>query len=163
MRPGADDRFALGDSRWTRMRHGRALQIDPNDVDALDGTAVTYFFDFINGWGDPGTDYNARRSYPNRTKHSLAVQRGCPHCASFRGARDGHWTSVASRERSCIVVKKVGAFELIVDVYHLLNARVIFVSIPRTNLMRGDFDVRVGHSVCGAIYVLGGHRINRLD
>jgi adenylate cyclase len=38
----------------------RALQIDPNDVDALDGTAVTYFFDFINGWGDPGTDYEAK-------------------------------------------------------------------------------------------------------
>jgi tetratricopeptide (TPR) repeat protein len=38
----------------------RALKIDPNDVDALDGTAVTYFFDFINGWGDPGTDYEAK-------------------------------------------------------------------------------------------------------
>jgi adenylate cyclase len=38
----------------------RALQIDPNDVDALDGTAGTYFFDFINGWGDPGTDYDAK-------------------------------------------------------------------------------------------------------
>jgi adenylate cyclase len=38
----------------------RALQIDPNDVDALDGTAGTYFFDFINGWGDPGTDYDVK-------------------------------------------------------------------------------------------------------
>jgi tetratricopeptide (TPR) repeat protein len=38
----------------------RALQIDPNEIDALDGTAVTYFFDFINGWGDPGTDYEAK-------------------------------------------------------------------------------------------------------
>ena len=38
----------------------RALQNDPNEVDALDGTAATYFFDFINGWGDPGTDYEAK-------------------------------------------------------------------------------------------------------
>jgi adenylate cyclase len=38
----------------------RALQIDPNEIDALDGSAVTYFFDFINGWGDPGTDYDAK-------------------------------------------------------------------------------------------------------
>ncbi len=37
----------------------RALQIDPNDADALNGTALTYFFDFIYGWGDPGTDYEA--------------------------------------------------------------------------------------------------------
>jgi adenylate cyclase len=38
----------------------RALQIDSNEVDALDGTAATYFFDLINGWGDPGTDYDAK-------------------------------------------------------------------------------------------------------
>jgi adenylate cyclase len=38
----------------------RALQIDPTDVEALNGTAATYFFDFINGWGDPGTDYDAK-------------------------------------------------------------------------------------------------------
>jgi adenylate cyclase len=38
----------------------QALQIYPKDVDALNGTAATYFFDFINGWGDPGTDYDAK-------------------------------------------------------------------------------------------------------
>jgi adenylate cyclase len=43
-----------------RTQFERALQIDPTDVDALNGTAVTYFFDFINGWGEPGTDYDAK-------------------------------------------------------------------------------------------------------
>jgi adenylate cyclase len=43
-----------------RTMFQRALQIDPTDVDALNGTAVTNFFDFINGWGDPGTDYDAK-------------------------------------------------------------------------------------------------------
>ena len=38
----------------------RALQINSTDVDALNGTAFTYFLDFINGWGDPGTDYDAK-------------------------------------------------------------------------------------------------------
>jgi TolB-like protein len=38
----------------------RALQIDSSDADALSGTALTYFLDFINGWGDPGTDYEAK-------------------------------------------------------------------------------------------------------
>jgi tetratricopeptide (TPR) repeat protein len=38
----------------------RALQIEPTDVHALNGTAVTYLLDFVNGWGDPGTDYDAK-------------------------------------------------------------------------------------------------------
>ncbi|HEX9168157.1 MAG TPA: tetratricopeptide repeat protein, partial [Roseiarcus sp.] len=43
-----------------RASFERALQIDPTDVAALNGTAVTNFFDFLNGWGDPGTDYDAK-------------------------------------------------------------------------------------------------------
>ena len=50
----------------------RALQIDPNEVDALDGTAVTYFIDFINGWGDPGTDYDAKVLGPANRAINLA-------------------------------------------------------------------------------------------
>ena len=38
----------------------RALQIDPDDAEALAGSALTYFFDYIYGWGDPGTDYDAK-------------------------------------------------------------------------------------------------------
>jgi len=38
----------------------RALQIDPNNAEALSGSAETYAFDWNNGWGDPGTDYDAR-------------------------------------------------------------------------------------------------------
>ena len=41
-------------SYQARALFERALQIDPNEVDALDGTTVTYFFDFINGWATPG-------------------------------------------------------------------------------------------------------------
>ena len=43
-----------------RALFDRALQIDPNDADALAGSAQTYFVDYIYGWGDPGTDYEAK-------------------------------------------------------------------------------------------------------
>jgi adenylate cyclase len=38
----------------------RALQIDPNDADALAGSAQTYLDDYFFGWGDPGADYEAK-------------------------------------------------------------------------------------------------------
>jgi tetratricopeptide (TPR) repeat protein len=38
----------------------RALQIDPNDADALAGSASVYLNYFNNAWGDPGTDYEAK-------------------------------------------------------------------------------------------------------
>ena len=38
----------------------RALKIDPNDADALTGSAESYAFDWNNGWGDSGTDYDAK-------------------------------------------------------------------------------------------------------
>jgi adenylate cyclase len=40
-----------------RALFDRALQIDPNDADALAGSAQTYIIDYFYGWGDPGTDY----------------------------------------------------------------------------------------------------------
>jgi TolB-like protein/Flp pilus assembly protein TadD len=43
-----------------RALFNRALQIDPNDADALAGSAYTYFGDFIYGWGEPGTDFEAK-------------------------------------------------------------------------------------------------------
>jgi adenylate cyclase len=56
-RPPGEGRDML---HQARSLFERALQIDPTDVDALNGTAATYFFDFINGWGDLGTDYDAK-------------------------------------------------------------------------------------------------------
>jgi adenylate cyclase len=47
-------------NREARTLFDRALQIDPKDADSLAGSALTYNFDFINGWGDPGTDYEAK-------------------------------------------------------------------------------------------------------
>jgi tetratricopeptide (TPR) repeat protein len=38
----------------------RTLQIDPNDANALAGSAQTYADDFFFGWGDQGTDYDAK-------------------------------------------------------------------------------------------------------
>ena len=37
-----------------------ALQINSEDAEALAGSANTYFLDFLHGWGDPGTDYDAK-------------------------------------------------------------------------------------------------------
>jgi adenylate cyclase len=38
----------------------RALQLDPNNADALAGDAMTYVFEYAFGWGQPGTDYDAK-------------------------------------------------------------------------------------------------------
>ena len=38
----------------------RALAIDPNDVEAINGLAVTYNDEHLIGWGNPGTDYDAK-------------------------------------------------------------------------------------------------------
>jgi adenylate cyclase len=43
-----------------RALFDRALQIDPNDADALVGSADTYWAEWVGGWGDPGTDYAAK-------------------------------------------------------------------------------------------------------
>jgi adenylate cyclase len=38
----------------------RALAIDPNNVEAINGVAVTYSNEYLFGWGNPGTDYDAK-------------------------------------------------------------------------------------------------------
>jgi adenylate cyclase len=43
-----------------RALFDRALQIDPNDADALAGSAITYNSDYFWGLGEPGTDYEAK-------------------------------------------------------------------------------------------------------
>jgi adenylate cyclase len=50
-REGVNDARALFD---------RALQIDPNDADALAGSAYAYYSDRLFAGGDPGTDYEAK-------------------------------------------------------------------------------------------------------
>jgi tetratricopeptide (TPR) repeat protein len=47
-------------NREVRALFDRALRIDPNDADALAGSAYTYAVDWAYGWGDPGTDYEAK-------------------------------------------------------------------------------------------------------
>jgi adenylate cyclase len=38
----------------------RALNIDSNEADALVGSAITYFDEYLFGWSDPKTDYGAK-------------------------------------------------------------------------------------------------------
>jgi adenylate cyclase len=38
----------------------QALKIDPNDAEALTGDAITYFFEYLYGWGNSETDYDAK-------------------------------------------------------------------------------------------------------
>jgi tetratricopeptide (TPR) repeat protein len=52
--PTKDDLLAV------RALFERALEIDPKDVDALVGSAATYLFEYIFGWTDPETDYDAK-------------------------------------------------------------------------------------------------------
>jgi adenylate cyclase len=43
-----------------RALFDRALKIDSNEADALAGGAITDFDEYIFGWGDPKTDYEAK-------------------------------------------------------------------------------------------------------
>ena len=38
----------------------QALAIDPNNAEAITGVAATYFREYLFGWGNPGTDYDAK-------------------------------------------------------------------------------------------------------
>ncbi len=38
----------------------QALKIDPNDAEALTGDAIAYFFEYVYGWGNSETDYDAK-------------------------------------------------------------------------------------------------------
>ena len=43
-----------------RALFDRALKIDPNEADALAGSAFTYFNEYFDGWTDPQTDVEAK-------------------------------------------------------------------------------------------------------
>jgi TolB-like protein/Flp pilus assembly protein TadD len=45
-------------SRQARALFDRALRIDPDNAQALAGSAETYTNDYFMGWGDPGTNYD---------------------------------------------------------------------------------------------------------
>jgi adenylate cyclase len=47
-------------NREARAFFERALEIDPNDAQALAGSAETYMNDHFNGWSEPGTDYEVK-------------------------------------------------------------------------------------------------------
>jgi adenylate cyclase len=59
-------------NKEARALFERALQIDPNDIGALAGSAQTYVFDWLNNWGDPGTDYDAKILGPANQAINLA-------------------------------------------------------------------------------------------
>jgi adenylate cyclase len=57
LRPPNDDRESV---KKARGLFDQALQIDPDDANALAGSAQTYVIDSIYGWGEAGTDYQAK-------------------------------------------------------------------------------------------------------
>jgi adenylate cyclase len=44
----------------SRALYEQALAIDPNNAAAIAGVAQTYFIEFLFGYGNPGTDYDAK-------------------------------------------------------------------------------------------------------
>jgi tetratricopeptide (TPR) repeat protein len=49
-----------GPNTAARALFEQALEIDPNNADALTGNAYTYFREYIFGWGSSDTDYDAK-------------------------------------------------------------------------------------------------------
>ena len=44
----------------SRAFYKQALAIDPNNAAAIAGLAINYFYEYIFGYGNPGTDYDAK-------------------------------------------------------------------------------------------------------
>jgi adenylate cyclase len=44
----------------SRALYEQALEIDPNNAAAIAGLALNYFYEYIFGYGNPGTDYDAK-------------------------------------------------------------------------------------------------------
>ena len=80
----------------------RALQIDPNDADALSGSAQMYYVDRQNGWGDPGTDYEAKVFGQANRAIALAPD-------SARGyVAKAHYLNMSGRPSEALGVTDVG-------------------------------------------------------
>jgi tetratricopeptide (TPR) repeat protein len=71
------------DNKAIRAFYEQALAIDPNDPDALAGVAGTYDNDYIFGWGNPETDYDAKILGP--VDRSIAVARDNPRAYFSKG------------------------------------------------------------------------------
>jgi adenylate cyclase len=68
--PTKDDNIAI------RALYEQALQIDPNDADALAGVAGTYMNEYAFGWTNPETDYDAK--ILGQVDRSIALARDNP-------------------------------------------------------------------------------------
>ena len=62
----------------SRAFYKQALAIDPNNAAAVAGLAFTYFIEYIFGYGNPGTDYDAKilgqADRPSRSRR-ITIQR----------------------------------------------------------------------------------------
>ena len=54
-----------------RALFDQALKIDPHDADALGGEAMTYLAEYLYGWTNPETDYDAK--ILGQTNHAIAL------------------------------------------------------------------------------------------
>jgi adenylate cyclase len=61
----------------------RALEIDPNDADALAGDAITYASEYAFGWTNPDTDYDAK--ILGQADRAIALARGAVRAYSTKG------------------------------------------------------------------------------
>jgi adenylate cyclase len=59
-RPGVAALFSKEKNNAARALFEQALRIDPNNVEAIHGVVSTYGTDYLMGWGEPGTDYDAK-------------------------------------------------------------------------------------------------------
>ena len=87
--PTKDDIVAV------RALFERALEIDPNDADALAGSANTYLSEYSYGWTDPETDYDAK--ILGQADRSIALARDNTWAYSVKSAYLTHFASPERR------------------------------------------------------------------
>ena len=140
----------------------RALQIDPNDAEALAGSAQTYADDYFFGWGEPGTDYDAK--VLKQANRALALD---PNNSNAYYAK-ADYLSLSHRPSEAIDVTDAGL---------AVNPNDVTLYTPRTTaenalghyeqakadaerairLSPRDFDVGIWHVVIGDAEINLGH------
>jgi adenylate cyclase len=139
-----------------------ALQIDPNDAEALAGSAETYMYEWQNGWGDPGTDYDAK--ILGLTNRAINLARDDPYVyfpkADYLAMSGRHSEALGAAEAGLVVnpndvlllmpramaENSLGRYEQAkADAERAIRLSPRDVLVGYFNVIVGDAEINLGH------------------